>query len=152
MIFSNFALEVGVVFFLIAAMMYLSLSGKLDSLFRSRAYGPLLGILLLAGLAVYFWGSLARERFSFPTFGISASAPPTPEATAKKTVRPLPIAAAPRPRHTETIAIEEVPARSVAPPDPQPLPTSSDPYESKAKRGIKAIGRFLRDHPKKATP
>lgn len=169
MIASNIALEIAGVFLVMGGLMYLSLSGKLGDMFRDRAPKPLLLIALIVGFAFYHWGRmLYNYADSLPPEVSAAPATPEPVSAAPKPVAhspkkrmaaalvPAPIPETPVSRPMVVIE-EEVPAAkdvtppvAEAPPPVMPEP-AADPYESKAKRGLKAVGRFLHLH-KKTTP
>jgi hypothetical protein len=157
MIFSNIALDVGGVFLLMAGLMYLSLSGRLGNMFRDRAPKPLFAIALVLGFAIYHWGPMLYGRFSLPELPAPQprAATPVPPAAdpeaAKQPARALPPAPLRAPERWQTVIVQEVPPVQVfVPPatEPTPAPTAlapagPDPYESKAKRGVKAVSRFL---------
>jgi hypothetical protein len=153
----NFALEASGIFLFLAGLMYLSLTGRLGDMFRDRAVGQLLLVTLVSGLAVYHWGGilwdLANQPDAVPEPSASIPAPPppapAPHRPAKLASRPAPPqveepAPIPPPEAPQTIIVREAPPTEVLAP-PVVVPTSSgpDPYESKAKRGIRAVGRFL---------
>ncbi len=170
---SNFVLEIGGFFLFVAGLLYLTLSGRLMNMFRDRAPKPLFAIALVIGLAIYHWVPMLmlydpvsqpeaaappeRPSANFPDDTESAPTPaPKPEVArhSKKVLPPPPEAPKPaEPDHWKIVNVEGAPppATVVVPPAanraPTPrlavLPTDSDPYESKAKRGIKAVGRFL---------
>jgi hypothetical protein len=133
-------------------------------MFRDRAPTPLLLIALITGCAMYHWVTMLSEP-------APAAEPPSaaPSATVPEPPAPAPVIvqhpvrsakAAPTPQstaaaateHWQTIIVQEgKPERILVPQAADPVPASqpalapsgSDPYESKAKRGIKAVGRFL---------
>lgn len=154
MIFSNFAFEVGGVFLFVAGLMYLTLSGRLGNLFRDRAPKPLFLIALTIGFAVYHWAPMFR--FSMPELAAperrtpipGPPPPPEPPRPTKHASKPM-VKAEAVPENARIVIVEEVPATQVFVPQASepaisvPLSPASDPYESKAKRGIKAVGRFL---------
>ena len=142
-------------FLFVGGFLYLILSGRLRNMFRDRAPKPLLLIALITGLAFYHWETILFEPGSQPE-----SAPPKPRAAVPETLPapPVPVkrlARAPTParapehqpqhEHWKTLVIEEgtpVPVFVPQATDPVPRP-GPDPYEPKAKRGVKAVGRFL---------
>jgi hypothetical protein len=160
----NFALEIAGVFLFVAGLGYLLLSGRIANMFRDRAPKPLLFITLITGCAVHHWVAIlsdpmpAAEPLSPPPSAEVPAPPPPSPAIVRHPVRAAKPGPAPQPlepaetEHWETIIVQEgkpeqivVPqATDPAPASPQASPRSSpDPYESKAKRGIKAVGRFL---------
>jgi hypothetical protein len=159
MIYSNIALDVGGIFLVMAGLMYLSLSGRIGDMFRDRAPKPLFAIALVLGFAVYHWGPMLYGRLSLPELAAPdprvAIPEPTPAAkpdAPKHPVRALPrasappTATAPEPEHWQAVIVQEAPpAQVLAPPAPNAAlsPSGPDPYESKAKRGLNAVGRFL---------
>jgi hypothetical protein len=165
MSFSNFAFEVGGVFLFVAGLMYLTLSGRLGNLFRDRAPKPLFLIALVVGLAVYHWGPMFWDRASRPEVPAperraAIPAPPLPikpepvkiPPSARARVKPVPPKAAAE--HGQAVIVQEVPATEVfVPPADSPRSADrpeSDPYESKTKHALKAVGRFL--HLRKTEP
>lgn len=161
MIFSTFAFEVGGVFLFVAGLMYLTLSGRLGNMFRDRAPKPLFLIALAIAFAAYHWAPMFR--FSAPELAAperrtsipGPPAPPEPPRATKPASKPAVKAAVPQ--DGRMVIVEEVPATQVFVPHASEPATSvpsspaSDPYESKAKRGVKAVGRFLHLQ-KKAQP
>jgi hypothetical protein len=168
----NFAFEIVGLFLFIGGMAYLLLSGRIANMFRDRAPKPLLLIALITACAVYHWVTILSEPVpaAEPPSAPPSAAVPIPHAPAPMIVRrpvraakPAPaLAPTPHPpaatEHWETIIVEEAaPQQVFAPQATDPVPASQapsarsgpDPYESKAKRGIKALGRFL--HLRKAT-
>jgi hypothetical protein len=154
MIFSNFAFEVGGVFLFVAGLMYLTLSGRLGNLFRDRAPKPPFLIALTIGFAVYHWAPMFR--FSAPELAAperrtpipGPPPPPEPPRPTKHASKPM-VKAAAAPENARIVIMEVVPATQVFVPQASepaisiPASPASDPYESKAKRSIKAVGRFL---------
>jgi hypothetical protein len=150
----NFTLELIGIFLFVAGLMYLSLTGRLGDMFRDRAVGQLLLVTLVTGLAIYHWGGMLWERANLPDeapephASIPSSPPPPaePRRATKRPSRPAPGVEEPipPPPSEETAEVQEAPPTEVLAP-PAVVPTSSgpDPYESKAKRGIRAVGRFL---------
>jgi hypothetical protein len=152
----NFALELSGIFLFVAGLMYLSLTGRLGDMFRDRAVGQLLLVTLVTGLAIYHWGGMLWERANLPdeapepSASIPSPAPPPPEPhrATRPPSRPAPkveeLTPAPPSEAPQTVEVQEAPPTEVLAP-PVVVPTSSgpDPYESKAKRGIRAVGRFL---------
>lgn len=158
--------DVGLLFLLVGGLLYLTLSGRLFNMFRDRAPKPLLAIAAVVGLAIYRWSSMGPDSVSRPEAVAPESAsevPPPPVAPSA----PKPAAVKRRPKaengpaaaplaqpdtaHWKTVVVEEVPATQVVvPPAAEPVkaaaaPTAGpDPYESKAKRAAKAVGRFFR--------
>lgn len=159
----SFVLEIIGVFLFVGGFMYLVLSGRLVDMFRDREPKPLLLIALITGCAVYHWATILSEPAPAPEppLAVPSAEVPTPAQPAPVTVRhkaraatltqaPEPPASASEPEHWETIVIEEAALQQVVVPqaiDPAPARAPArpgpDPYESKAKRGIKALGRFL---------
>lgn len=145
--------------------MYLVLSGRLANMFRDRAPKPLLLIALITGCAVYHWATILSEPLPMPeqTAAAPSAEVPTPPAAPMAVRRParaatLTHAPAPPPaletEHGKMIIFDEYTPKEVfvtQATDPQPVPAATppsarpgpDPNESKAKRGIKAVGRFL---------
>lgn len=164
----NFAFEIVGLFLFVGGMGYLLLSGRIANMFRDRAPKPLLLIALITACAVHHWVSILSQPAAEPPSAPPSAAVPTPPAPAPVIVRhptksakparaPQPTAAAAT-EHWETIIVEEgAPQQVFVPQATDPVPASQpasarsgpDPYESKAKRGIKAVGRFL--HLRKAT-
>ena len=167
----NIGLEIIGVFLFVAGFMYLVLSGRLADMFRDRAPKPLLLIALITGCALYHWATILSVPSPMPEqTAVAPSAevpapPPTPVAVlrparaATLTHAPESPPASATERGKMIIfdestpkevfvpqATDPPPAAAATPPIPRPGP---DPYESKAKRGIKAVGRFL--HLRKAT-
>lgn len=161
---SNFVVEIGAFFLLVAGLLYLTLSGRLMNMFRDRAPKPLFAIAFVIGLAIYHWGPMFHDTASPPEAAVPPEShadfpdpppEPKPAAAARHSRRVLPPPPeAPKPpeaEHWKIVNVEEAPpAPVVVPPAadraPAPrvvLPTDSDPYQSKAKRGLKAVGRFL---------
>jgi hypothetical protein len=160
----NIFLEIIAVFLFVGWFMYLVLSGRLADMFRDRAPKPLLLIALITGCAVYHWATILSEPMPASEQTPAAPpaevpAPPAPVAV-KRPARPATLAHAPEPppasetEHGKMILFDEYTPKEVFVPqatDPQPAPATSppaarpgpDPYESKAKRGIRAVGRFL---------
>jgi len=160
----GFGLDIIGAFLFVSGFLYLILSGRLRNMFRDRAPKPLLLIALITGLAFYHWATILFEPGSQPE-----SAPPKPHAAVPETLPapPVPVkrlARAPTPlpgpvraaehepqhEHWKTVVIDEgTPVQVFVPqatdPAPAPLPARSgpDPYEPKAKRGIRAVGKFL---------
>ena len=157
----SFALEIVGFFLFVGGFMYLVLSGRLANMFRDRAPKPLMLLALVAGIAFYHWGTF----LSMPDTPATAPPPhraeisepqPAPPVATKRPARPAPPKAvpepssAPEPEHWQTIIVKEgtpeqvfVPQAKDPSPDPLPARSAPDPYESKSKRGIKAVGRFL---------
>ncbi len=159
----NVSLEVVSIFLFVGGYMYLILSGQLRNMFRDRAPKPLLLIALVTGFAFYHWGAILTapappEQEAAPESRAASREPKPPAPVAikrpPKAATPAPATA---PEHWQTIVVEEGRPEQVVVPqaaDPAPLappePSGPDPYESKAKRGIRAVGRFL--HLRKSEP
>jgi len=170
----GFGLEIIGIFLFVGGFGYLILSGRLVNMFRDREPRPLLLIAVITGLAFYHWGTMLTEPGSQPE-----SAPPEPRAVVPEPLpsQPAPVKRFPRAptpvplsdpvrvpeheverEHWKTVIVEEgtppeiwVPqAVDPAPKLTPPSRSGPDPYESKAKRGIRAVGRFL--HLRKTEP
>jgi len=161
----NIGLEIIGVFLFVGGFMYLVLSGRLADMFRDRAPKPLLLIALITGCAMYHWATILSEPLPMPdqTAAAPSAEVPSPPAAPVAVRRPAKAATvthAPAPprasetEHGKMIIFDEYTPREVFVPqatDPPPAPAAAppaaqpgpDPYESKAKRGIKAVGRFL---------
>jgi hypothetical protein len=159
--------DVGLLFVLVGGLLYLTLSGRLINMFRDRAPKPLLAIAAVVGLAIYHWSSMGPDSASGPEAVAPESAsevppppvaPSAPKAAAVKRrpkVENAPAAAPvaqPESTHWKTVIVEDVPATQVVVPTAaEPVKAAAaapaagpDPYESKAKRAVKAVGRFFR--------
>jgi hypothetical protein len=146
--------------------MYLVLSGRLADLFRDRAPKPLLLIALITGCALYHWATILSDPLPTPeqTAAVPSAEVPAPPPAPVAVRHPARAAAlthalAPPPaasttEHGKMIVFDEFTPKEVLVPqatDPPQAPAATppaarpgpDPYESKAKRGIKAVGRFL---------
>lgn len=154
--------EVGGVFLFVVGMMYLTVTGKLGDMFRDRAAGQLFLVTVVTGFALYHWGGMIWDQANMPEIApetqVSNPEPPPPPEPPRVSRRhaksaPPPVAATAGER-PQVVIVEEVPAAEVfvppaeepskaAPSPAAPISPASDPYESKAKRGIKAVGRFL---------
>jgi hypothetical protein len=168
----NIGFEIIGVFLFVGGFMYLVLSGRLADMFRDRAPKPLLLIALITGCALYHWAVILTEPLPTPAQTAAApaaevpTAPPAPVAV-KRPARTATRAHSPEPppasetEHGKMIIFDEYTPKEVFVPqaiDPQPALATTpaaarpgpDPYESKAKRGIKAMGRFL--HLRKPEP
>ncbi|HVP00544.1 MAG TPA: hypothetical protein VMT15_20870 [Bryobacteraceae bacterium] len=160
-------LEIVSIFLFVGGFMYLILSGQLRNMFRDRAPKPLLLIALVTGFAFYHWGTILmapappeEEAAPEPRVAVPEKKPPAPVVTKRlaKPATPRPVADAPQPEepeHWHTVIMEDgKPVVSPQAPDSEPssapVRSSPDPYESKAVRGIKAVGRFL--HLRKREP
>jgi hypothetical protein len=156
----SFVLEIIAFFLFVGGFMYLLLSGRLADMFRDREPKPLLLIALISGCALYHWTSILSEPAApeppstAPSTEVPEPSKPVPVTVRHKaraaTSTQAPAPPGSEPEHWETIIIQEAAPQQVLAPlaaDPAPsrAPTRSlaDPYESKAKRGIKAVGRFL---------
>jgi hypothetical protein len=161
----NIGLEIVGVFLFVGGFMYLVLSGRLADMFRDRAPKPLLLIALITGCALYHWATILSEPLPMPeqTAALPAAevpAPPPAPVAVKRPARAATLAHAPEPppasetEHGKMIIFDEYAPKEVFVPqatDPQPALAATppvarpgpDPYESKAKRGIKTMGRFL---------
>jgi hypothetical protein len=152
----NFTLEAGGIFLFVAGMMYLSLTGRLGDMFRDRAVGQLLLVTLVTGLAIYHWGGMLLARANMPEEApeppASIPAPALPSPAPHRATRPpsrnAPTVEEPTPaplaEDPPTVIVQEAPPTVLlAPPAVVPPSSGPDPYESKAKRGIRAVGRFL---------
>lgn len=161
----NIGLEIIGVFLFVGGFLYLVLSGRLADMFRDRAPKPLLLIALITGCALYHWATILSEPLPTPerTAAVPSAEVPAPPPAPVAVRHPARAAtlthgpAAPAPPETEQgkmiifdeytpkevfvpQATDPPPALAAAPPAAVPGP---DPYESKAKRGVKAVGRFL---------
>lgn len=159
-------LEIVGVFLFVGGFLYLALSGRLVNMFRDRAPKPILLVVLVTVFAVHHWLALLSEPLpsSEPPARhqeVETVEPPQPAPRAPKrhrvkdTARPAPAPAARPVEATEserwdTVIVKEgtpeqvfVPQAVDPAPPLQPSRPGPDPYESKAKRGIRAIGRFL---------
>jgi hypothetical protein len=158
----SFALEIVGFFLFVGGFVYLILSGRLANMFRDRAPKPLMLLSLVVGIAFYHWGTILSTSDTSP-----ATAPPQPRAEVSEPQPAPPVAtkrparaatlkavpepsSAPEPEHWQTIIVKEgtpeqvfVPQAKDPASDPPPAHSAPDPYESKSKRGIKAVGRFL---------
>ena len=159
----NFAFEIVGIFLFVGGMGYLLFSGRIANMFRDRAPKPLLLIALITAVAMHHWVTILSQP-------VPAAEPPSPPPSAEVPAPPAPAPAIVRhptrsakptqaaqspaveTEHWETTIVQEgTPKEAFVPQAIDPVPTSqpesqrngSDPYESKAKRGIKAVGRFL---------
>lgn len=159
--------EIAGFFLFVGGFLYLALSGRLVNMFRDRAPKPILFVVLVTIFAVHHWLALLSEPLPSSAAEppehhqeVETVEPPRPAPRVPKR-RPVKETATPAsapdarpveaPASWDTVIVKEGTPEQVFVPqavDPAPPPQSSrpgpDPYESKAKRGIKAIGRFLR--------
>jgi hypothetical protein len=114
---------------------------------------------VLIGLGCYFWPEISDvgwtaynsvRGFSFPSSRMTVITVPTP-------VKPV-VKVAPKGQYiiVQEVSPEPVYVPRATEPEPQPeigatttkasapIVTKSDPYESKLKRGVKALGRFFK--------
>jgi hypothetical protein len=161
----NFVLEIVGFFLFIGGFCYLVLSGRLINMFRDRAPKPLVLIAIVTAIAFHHWVGIlfepeARAETVSTPVQFEVPDPPAPAPlVVKHRARPVseaaPVAAVdptrePEPEPLKAIVVEEAPVQSFVPkmleraPARVPERSGPDPYESKAKRGIKAVGRFLR--------
>ena len=168
----NFALEIIGLFLFVGEMGFLLLSGRIANMFRDRAPKPLLFIALITAFAMHHWVTILSQPLPAaeppsPVLTGEVPAPPAPapviirrpvRATKQPAAVPTPQRPADATERWETIIVEEgTPEQVFVPQATDPKPASQpalarsgpDPYESKAKRGLKALGRFL--HLRKAT-
>ena len=158
--FSTFAYEIGAAFLLAALLMYGTLSGFIPRTLRAGKSLPIFLAAALLLLAIYqfspdlsaVWSSIranAPDRVSTPPApAVSASTPhpalpATPHEDVKK--RPAPrwksiVLDASVPPAIEPTAVTPEPAQ-ISPPAAES--SGSSPYDSKAKRAVKAVGRFF---------
>ena len=162
----NLVFEIIGFFVFAGGMGYLLLSGRIANMFRDRAPKPLLLIALITAFAMHHWAAILSEPVAaaeppLPAPSAEVPAPPEPApVVVRHPARPAKAAQAPAPQppaatteHWTTVIVEEgTPEQVFVPQATDPIPASQpaaarggpDPYESKAKRGIKAVGRFLR--------
>jgi hypothetical protein len=162
----NIGLEIIGVFLFVGGFAYLVFSGRLADMFRDRAPKPLFFIALITGCALYHWATILSEPLPTPQHAAAAPsaeapAPPPTPVSVRRPARAATVTHAPGPdpetsktERGKMIIFDEYTPKEVLVPqvvDPEPAraatpPIASrgpDPYESKAKRGIKAMGRFL---------
>jgi hypothetical protein len=150
------AYQIGGVFLLAALFMLGTMTGLVPKLFRGNITGILCGIVVL-GFVAHFYGSDALAWWH--SSSVPKTIPAPVPAVAVHTTRPrAPQPSEPtKPPEPKVIAwSDDVPAAQPKAADPEPTqspepaatlePDESSPYDSKAKRAIKSIGRVLHIH------
>lgn len=157
------AYQVGGIFLLAALFMLGTMTGLVPKLFRGNPTG-ILGGMVAVGFVLYFYGPdiLAWWRSSQQPQAVSKTVPAVvahsaaqPRSAAQPGA-PQPSEPAKLPEPKVIVWSDDVPIAQPKAADPEPAPSpepaatvdpdENSPYDSKAKRAIKSIGRALHIH------
>jgi hypothetical protein len=160
------AYQIGGIFLLAALFMLGTMSGLVPKLFRGNATAILGGIVVL-GFVSYFYGSDIRAWRPWQSSPPQQQQPqavstPAPAAVVHNRARPAAVQTSEPAKLPEPKVIvwsDDVPVAQPKAADPEPAQSrepattatsldsdESSPYDSKAKRAIKSIGRALHIH------